>query len=473
MLDKYVDNFKKEIIKKTQDLIQIPSVYSDEQKYKYPFGKNINKALEYTLMLGNSLGFRTKNIDNYCGYIEFGEGEEIFGIAGHLDVVPAENEDWVFPPFSGEIFDGNIYGRGSIDDKAPVIASIYAMKVVMDNLHVNRRIRLILGLDEERDWKCIEYYKKHEEIPVIGFSPDGNFPCIHAEKSVLSLLFKNDYDNSNDFIKITSIDSYSNPINVVPKICTISLKIDTLANSPKDITIQDVINDLKSIINLYNFEIDIYKIDDYNISLTSYGKSSHSAHPELGINALSRIMCTVNNLLLSYNINIPLLNFFSEYINTEYDGKSLGIDFKDESGFLSLNVSSFRKNNSLYELSINLRIPVLTPILSIGNILNEITSQYNFIDYDVIDYKPCLNMDKNSDLILKLTKIYNNKTNENSKSFSIGGATYARAFENMVSFGPTFVNDEDMCHKTNEFINIERLILMTKIYAEAIYLLNS
>ena len=77
------------------------------------------------------MGFRTKNIDGYCGYIEFGEGEDLVGIIGHLDVVPTD-EGWTYPPFSGTIFDNKIYGRGAIDDKGPVIASLYAMKSIFD-----------------------------------------------------------------------------------------------------------------------------------------------------------------------------------------------------------------------------------------------------------------------------------------------------------------------------------------------------
>ena len=173
MLDKFIENSKGKIVKKVQELIQIPSVYENSDNPSKPFGENANKALEYMLELGNSLGFRTKNIDGYCGYIEFGEGEELIGIIGHLDVVP-EGEGWTYPPFSGTIFDNKIYGRGAIDDKGPVIASLYAMKAVMDNCKIHKRVRLILGLNEENDWKCINYYKKHEELPTIGFSPDAD-----------------------------------------------------------------------------------------------------------------------------------------------------------------------------------------------------------------------------------------------------------------------------------------------------------
>ncbi len=471
MLDEYIENCKNDIIIKTQELVQIPSVYSCADSYKYPFGKNINSALDYMLKLGKELGFRTKNIDNYCGYIEFGEGSELFAIIGHLDVVPAKDEEWIFPPFSGTIYDNLIYGRGVIDDKGPVIASLYAMKAVMDNYPINRRIRLILGLDEERDWKCIEYYKKYEEIPSLGFSPDGNFPCIFAEKTVLSTVLKCLYDNSKDLLQIASINSYSNPINVVPKMCTSILRINTEISNT--ININDLISNIRKIVLKYNFQIDIYQIDEFSIKITSHGKSAHSAHPELGINSISRLLIVIHELLEKYMINIPLLNFFSKYIKTEYTGKSLGIDFEDYSGNLTLNVSSIEIENKIHKLFINLRIPVTIPIVKIGNQLNKLTSPYISIDCDIIDHKPFLDVNKKCSLVTTLTNIFNLKTNTNFEPFSIGGATYARAFENVVSFGPTFPNDEDMCHKVNEFIDIDKLILCSKIYAESILKLNS
>ena len=281
MFDKYIENLKDEMIKETQKLIQIPSVLSKSNNPSHPFGKNVNKALEYTLDLGKRLGFKTKNIDGYCGYIEFGEGAELIGIVGHLDVVP-EGENWTYPPFSGTIVNNKIFGRGAIDDKGPVISSLYAMKTIMYNCKINKRVRLILGLNEENNWKCINYYKEHEEIPNIGFSPDADFPCIYAEKSILTSYLKMDYfDYSNKNIIITNIDCNNNALNVVPKICSVALKIN-----PNAIIINEFIENIKSVITKHHFEIDIYKIDNENLKLTSHGVQAHSAHPDLGINAI-------------------------------------------------------------------------------------------------------------------------------------------------------------------------------------------
>lgn len=464
MFDKYIENIKDEIINKTVDLIQIPSVYSASTNPLHPFGENINKALEYILALGKQLGFKTKYIDGYCGYIECGEGEELIGIIGHLDVVP-EGENWTYPPFSGKISDGKIYGRGAIDDKGPVIASLYAMKTVMENCKINKRVRLILGLNEENDWKCIKYYKEHEELPTIGFSPDADFPCIYAEKSIITSYLKMDYSSfNNKDIIIKEIDCKNNPLNVVPKFCSVILKI----NNHK-IFMCDIISKLKDLIDKHDFEIDIYKINEEEVKLTSHGIQAHSAHPDLGSNSISRLIIILDEIFKSFNINIELFDFFTKYINTQYDGKNLGINYEDESGKLTLNVGNFTYEDNFLKIGLNVRIPINTDVINVGNSFLKATSSYINVDFDTVDYKPSLYISKDNYLVKTLCDIYNEKTNSNLEPIAIGGATYARAFDNCVSFGSNLPNQKDMCHQVDEFIFIDNLLLACKIYANAIY----
>ena len=468
MIKKWIENYKDEIIKSTQHLIQIPSVISPSIDKMQPFGKNINDALEYVLSLANSLGFQTKNIDGYCGYVEFGEGKDLIGIIGHLDVVP-EGDNWTYPPFSATIFDDKIYGRGAIDDKGPVISALYAMKYVMDNCNVKKRVRLILGLNEENDGKCINYYKEHEEIPSIGFSPDADFPCIYAEKSILTSCLKMDYSNFlNDDIVIKEVNSYNNAINVVPKICSVILKI----NSTK-INMTDFISHIKSLIVKENFEIDIYKIDDGEVKLTSYGISSHSAHPELGINAISRLIVVLHQIFYDYNIFVGLFDFFYKFINTQYNGENLKINFEDESGKLTLNVGDFSLKNQILKIGMNLRIPVTIPVVEIGNSFLKYSEPYMNVDFDTVSYKPALFLSKDNILVNTLCEIYNEETNSNLEPIAIGGATYARAFDNFISFGPNFPDNPDMCHQTDEFISIPNLLLSCRLYIKAILALDN
>ena len=91
-----------------------------------PFGEGPAKALEEGLKIAEELGFKTVNLNNYCGYAEMGEGDEIVGIAGHLDIVPVGG-DWTYDPFRLTREDNHVYGRGTTDDKGPILEALYAM----------------------------------------------------------------------------------------------------------------------------------------------------------------------------------------------------------------------------------------------------------------------------------------------------------------------------------------------------------
>ena len=88
-----------------------------------PFGEGPAKALAEGLKIAEELGFKTVNLDNYCGYAEMGEGEEIVGIAGHLDIVPVGG-DWTYDPFKLTRDGDYVYGRGTTYDKGPVLEAL-------------------------------------------------------------------------------------------------------------------------------------------------------------------------------------------------------------------------------------------------------------------------------------------------------------------------------------------------------------
>ena len=74
MFDKIIEKNKNEIIHSVCELIQFESISVETNDPNMPFGEACKNALDYTLNLAQKLGFRTKNLDGYCGYIEFGEG---------------------------------------------------------------------------------------------------------------------------------------------------------------------------------------------------------------------------------------------------------------------------------------------------------------------------------------------------------------------------------------------------------------
>lgn len=460
MISKFLEDKKDEILNTICEVIKIPSISNEENsKPGMPFGEECYKVLEYVLNLANEMGFRTKNIDGYCGYIEFGEGEELLGIIGHLDVVPAGDSWTKCNPFEPIIEENRLYGRGAIDDKGPVIASLYAMKYVMDTMNVHKRVRLILGLNEEVSWKCIEYYKQHEEIPTIGFSPDADFPVIYAEKGFLNCYIRQTYEDLGN-IKIKSLIC-DNAINIVPKYAEATLEL-------LNINIDEFISRFNDLTTNYNFHMTITQLSENTVKITADGVSVHSAHLDLGVNALSRLLVVLNDLFTAYNTNVEIINYSAKYLGTTLFGENLGINCDDESGKLTLNVSNIKFENNEIILGLNLRIPVTIYPALIKQKINDSILDYHNLSLEFTDEKPALYVPKNDPLVTTLCSIFNEVTGQNAEPITCAGATYARAFSNVVSFGCNMPGNVDMCHQADEYINIDDLFTSIEIYIKAL-----
>ena len=446
MIKENVLKIKNEMIQEIINLVRYESVSIKSDNKEKPFGEECKKALEHILELGKKLGFNTKNIDGYCGYIEFGEGKELLGIIGHLDVVPATKEDgWTKDPYKAEIINNKLYGRGTSDDKGPVISCLYAMKIANSLKQLNKRVRLIIGLNEEQDWECIERYKQTEELPTISFSPDANFPCIYAEKGIITLTIENDFNLDDEILEFTT---GNNAINVVPKTAHIIIKTN---NPNKFIEEKDII---------------VEKNED-TIKITATGVSSHAAFPTLGDNAATKLLKYINKIYKNkFLTKLEELDFYN-LENPLYLG---GDSLTDESGTLTSNIGIINYENNKLIIKTNLRVPIKTSFAELKNICNK---SIDSIKYYFEGENEGLYVSKDSYLVKTLTKIFNETTNMNEEAIAIGGGTYARAFNNCVSFGMTFPNEEELCHQVNENIDIDNLLLATEIYTKAIIELAS
>lgn len=165
---------------------------TDHQTDEYPLGPGPAKALEAFLTIAQRDGFKTLNVDHVAGRIELGDGDEIFGLFGHVDVVPA-GPGWQTDPFDPVIRDGKIYGRGTSDDKGPSIAAYYALKLIRDlKLPINKRFTSFLVPMKSLTGSVFTAISKLNLLPTSGFHQTRNSLSSMAKRGLPVLKsFKN------------------------------------------------------------------------------------------------------------------------------------------------------------------------------------------------------------------------------------------------------------------------------------------
>ena len=154
-------------VRLARDLIRCPSVTPHE-----------GGALDLLQTELSQMGFT-------CTRLPFGEGDaridNLFArlgtarphlsFAGHTDVVPAGNEEaWSYGPFSGQITDGLIYGRGAADMKGGIAAFVAAIKRFLETNTLKGSLSLIITGDEEADAvngtvKMVDWIRQTDNVP--------------------------------------------------------------------------------------------------------------------------------------------------------------------------------------------------------------------------------------------------------------------------------------------------------------------
>jgi len=442
----YVLDNKHTILEQTKELLKIPSVLTEfDPESEFPFGEAINDALHFMLNLAHDDGFVTKNVSNYAGHIEFGKGKEILGVLCHLDVVPV-GDNWTHPPFSPTIKDGKIYARGSSDDKGPTMAAYFALRFLKElGVEPNKRVRIILGTDEETSWRGINQYFKTEEMPASGFAPDASFPLIYGEKGLFTFDIMGNMED-NDLLTFTAGDRY----NVVPDYAECTLNID----------LQE---EFEKYLSFNNFKGEVLE-NKYII----HGKRAHAMQPNLGMNAAFILADFLNQ-----NIDNKFVKFICKKLCFDHLGEKLGIEHHDpEMKEFTMNPAVFEYHDNSFKIGVNCRYPNGWDKENAKLKITEAVNKYDF-KYEVISDMPVHYVPTTDPLVQTLHQAYIKYTDDTeSPLITIGGGTYSRALKNAVAFGPMMPGRKDVAHQIDEYFYVEDLLLATAIYMEAIYQLT-
>ena len=408
---------REEILEHLHELLSIPSVTAVGSG-DTPFGPETARALAWVLDLCRQLGFRTKNCSNMTGWAEIGQGSELVGILVHLDVVP-DGEGWDYPPFACTQAGGNLYGRGVSDDKGPALACIYAMKDLLDSgVPLRRRIRIIFGQSEEKgEWADMAYYRAHEELPTLGFTPDGEFPALCGEKGIAELHLSYPLEGSG----LTLLEG-GQARNIVPGLC---------------------------------------RAEDGARTWSAQGRSAHGSTPEKGLNAIS--------LLMEQLAGTPVADFYNACLGFDLHGERLGCALADpQSGPLTLNVGMVHTTNQAIVFTLDIRYPVTCTLDQVTAAVTAAVAPYG-VSVEVGEHMAPIYLDPEGPLITALLSAYQEVTGDrDSRPLVIGGGTYAKAMANIVAFGPILPGREGSEHQANEHMAQEDYFLLLRIYRAAL-----
>ena len=440
-----IASYTDEMLLKLARLVQYNSVEGPAGPGK-PFGEQPAAVLAEALQIAEEMGFRTKNLDNYCGYAEIGEGPEIIGIAGHLDIVPV-GDGWHYDPLKVTRDGDKVYGRGVTDDKGPVIMALYAMKIIRDSgIPINKRIRVIMGTNEETGSKCMKHYMEVDEPLTMGFTPDANFPCIYGEKGHMAMLAHS---------KNTKIISMRGGFvtNAVCHQCTTVI--------PADAVNVAALNSALAATPLVASDV---STDGNLLTIRAEGVAAHASMPLLGVNAASYTM----QALQQAGFRDDFVDFYMSHIGTSCDGAGCGLKLADEYGELTFNNGIVKTEDGVITCTIDIRVPVTYTEEQVrAAVAPYLEDEKGSMEIQQIGAP--LFYPRESALVKALYGAYTEVTGDTTiEPMVIGGGTYAKALPGIIAFGPEMPGIDYHIHNADEFMLVSGMQQSTEIYVKAI-----
>lgn len=458
--NKQIDDLQNNIIEETRNLVKIRS-YRMPPEEDMPYGKGINDALEYVLNLGKEMGFVTKRIDGYCGYIEYGESDIYVGIFAHIDVNEEFTEDWRFAPYEAIIHKNRIYGSCVID-KGALIAALYALKTIKESgCKLKKKVRIVIGTDERRHYEDMQSYLSHETLPITGFATDGLFPVTYVEKGLGMFEYCiNISQNNKEYIECIKGGKSD---NLVPGYCC--AKIHT-----KDPNQMLTRIDQYSELNRHDINA---KIENDIVIAEVFGKERHCAFIERGINSISIMLDLLRTLNFGSDDLKNNLDFLCKKIGFDIYGEALGTSYEDElSGKNTINLGTIDFKNNTLTLRFDCRFAVTSNYYQVIEVLNSIFTNAGYTINESTYWAPTYFPERHF-LIQELLEAYRDITGDKRPPMASSNGSYSKVLPNIAAFGAFFPGDIMMWDQADEFLEINALLKTTKIYANAIYRIAS
>ena len=418
-IQRYFLDRKEEMYAHLKALMEFASVTEDRDCCK--------EALWYVADTARAFGMKT-TVGKYgdVAVIEVGEGDTTVGILTHVDVVDIGNRQaWTYEPFTLTEKDETLYGRGIVDDKGPVIVSLYALKFLMEHVSkFTKKVQLIVGTSEEATWVDMAHYKEEFELPDYGYSPDGNFPIFNAENGYMDIevLFRQELP-----------EGYSD------------FRCGSAANSvPSEGT--------------YCHNGKLHRVT---------GCAAHSSTPELGDNAMLKLADELADT--GFDFVRFLQDFFprdvySSLLPLRRTELTVPEEYKMNTTIVPTILTQEGRN-----IRINFNVRQAFDIPN-ENIQAAFESQANAYHYDlhIRESLSPIYLDSNQPWLTRMKEVYE-ACGKKNEFLPAAGCTYAKSVPNFVSWGPVFPEDPECAHMENEQMPVSSFLLGAEVYTLYLY----
>lgn len=444
--EKYFDEHMDEIIRSLGEIISIQSVATLDSDVK-PFGEGSAKALKWGEDFMKSLGMKTLNVDGYAVHGDYKDSEPVLAVLSHLDTVPA-GEGWTYDPFALTHKDGILYGRGTIDDKGPSVAVLYAVKAIKDlGIPINRNFRVVFGGFEEGGCEDIEYYKEKFDLPEMVFTPDGSFPVLNCEKGLIHLTFKGTLAGGEKraaYLKAGTV-------------------INAVAGKAEFVLAGITHDELKSALDCFEgFKLNTEPQGNMLAGVLA-GKSAHGSRPENGLNTATALAAAFAKLGVADFDKLSQI-----FPHGDFSGKTMGMGFSDSvSGEMTCVMTQLNVDENSLTAGVDIRFPIDKTSRDILDILCAKLESAGFEVTSTETMEPHY-VDEDTLLVQTLLNVYEGVSGKKGECIAEGGVTYVHNTPGAVAFGAEFPWENNNMHGADEHISLETFRTNLNMYANAI-----
>ena len=444
--EEYFDEHMDEILQSLSEIISINSVATLESDVK-PFGEGSAEALKWGEDFLGRLGMKTVNVDGYAVHGDFKDGEPVLAVLSHLDTVPA-GEGWSFEPFALTQKDGNLYGRGTIDDKGPSVAVLYAVKAIKDlGIPIAHNFRVVFGGFEEGGCEDIKYYQKKYPFPKMVFTPDGSFPVLNCEKGLIHLTFKGTLEKGEKYVPYLKAGTVINAVPGKAEFVLAHISAEELK---------------QALSGLDGFRLNTEPQGNM-LSGVLVGRSAHGSRPENGLNTATALTKAFAALGIKGFDRLEKV-----FAHGDFSGKAIGMGFSDKvSGEMTCVLTQLSIDDTALTAGVDIRFPIDRTSHEIKGIITKALNENGFEVTGAECMEPHY-VDESSELVQTLLKVYEGVSGKKGECIAEGGVTYVHDTEGAVAFGAEFPWENNNMHGADEHISLETFRTNLNMYANAI-----